>query len=69
MKKATWLSPIVVVPKENGKIQVCMDYQKLNTATLPFADGVLDAVAGHEVYSFLNGFNGYNLIKMHPEYQ
>ena len=36
---------------------------------LPFTDGVLDAVAGHEVYSFLDGFNGYNQIRMHPDDQ
>ena len=75
VKKATWLSPIVVVPKKNGKIRVCVDYRKLNAATvtdafpLPFTDGVLDAVAGHEVYSFLDGFSGYNQIRMHPEDQ
>ena len=72
VKQATWLSPIVVVPKKNGKIRVCVDYRKLNAATitdafpLPFIDGVLDAVAGHEVYSFLDGFSGYNQIRMRP---
>ena len=25
VKRATWLSPIVVVPKKNGKIRVCVD--------------------------------------------
>ena len=65
----------MVVPKENGKIQVCVDYQKLNAATvtdafpLPFTDGVSDAVAGHEVYSFLDGFSGYNQIRMHLDDQ
>ena len=29
VKQATWLSPIVVVPRKNGKIQVCVDYHKL----------------------------------------
>ena len=49
-----------------------MDYRKLNVATvayafpLPLTDGVLDAVARHEVYSFLDGFSGYNQIGMHP---
>ena len=53
VKKATWLSPIVLVPKKNGKIRVCVDYQKLNAAmvtdafSLPSTYGVLDAVAGH----------------------
>ena len=26
VKQATWLSPIVVVPKKNGKIRVCVEY-------------------------------------------
>ena len=75
MKQVTWLSPIVVVPRKNGKIRVCVDYRKLNVATvtdaftLHFMDGVLDVVAGHEVYSFLDGFNGYNQIWMHPNDQ
>jgi hypothetical protein len=66
VKRATWLSPIVVVPKKNGKLRVCVDYRKLNAATitdtfpLPFTDGLLDTVAGHEMYSFLDGFSGYN---------
>ena len=52
-----------------------VDYQKLNSATitnafsLPFTDGVLDVVAGHEVYSFLDEYNGYNHIRMHPDDQ
>ena len=46
VKQATWLSPIVVVPKKNGKIQECVDYCKLNAATvtdafpLPFTNKV-----------------------------
>ena len=75
VKKATWLSPIVVVPNKNGKIRVCVDYQKLNASTvtnafpLPFSDEVLDAVARHEVYSFLDGFSGYNQLRMHLDDQ
>ena len=75
VKQATWLSPIVVVPKKNGKIRVCVDYRKLNAVTvtdafpLPFTDSVLDAVAGHEMYSFLDGFSGYNQVRMHPNDQ
>ena len=64
-----------VAPKKNGNIRVCVDYRKLNAVTitdafpLPFTDGVLDAVAGHEMYSFLDGFCGYNQVCMHPEDQ
>ena len=66
IKRATWLSPIVVVPKKNGKIRVCVDYRKLNAVTItdtfliPFTESILNAVAGYDMYSFLDGFNGYN---------
>ena len=59
------------MPKKNGKIRVCVDYRKLNAARvtdafpLPFTDGILDAVAGHEIYSFLDGFSGYDKVRMH----
>mgnify|MGYP000394386937 FL=1 len=75
VKRATWLSPIVFVPKKNGQIHVCIDYRKLNATTvtnafpLPLTDSVLDTVAGHECYSFLDGFSGYNQIRMHPDHQ
>ena len=66
MKRGAWLSPNVVVPTKKGKIRVCVNYRKLNLATvmdvfpLPFTDIVLDAATGREIYSFLDGFNGYN---------
>ena len=28
-----WVSPIVMVPKKNGKIQIFQDYRKLNAVT------------------------------------
>ena len=43
-----WVSPLVIVPKKNGKWRVRVDYRKLNKATqkydfsLPFIDQVLD---------------------------
>ncbi len=33
VEKATWLSPIMVVPKRNGKLKICVDFKKLNKAT------------------------------------
>jgi hypothetical protein len=65
IKRTTWLSPIVVVPKKNGKLWVCVDYRKLNGVTimdafpLPFTNGVLDTIVGHEMYSFLDEFSGW----------
>ena len=36
---------------------------------LPFTDSVLDTAASHECYRFLDGFRGYNQIRMHPDDQ
>jgi hypothetical protein len=63
-----WVSPIIVVPKKNGKLRICVDFRKLNNVTqkdyfpLPFTDAILDGVAGHDCYSFLDGFSGYNQV-------
>jgi hypothetical protein len=70
-----WVSPIVIVPKKNGKICICQDYRKLNSVTkkdhfpLPFTDTLLDVVAGHEMYSLMDGFSGYNQIGISKAHQ
>ena len=70
-----WVSPLVIVPKKNGKWRVCIDYRELNKATLkdhfplPFIDQVLDTLADKKYFSFLDGFSGYNQIQVAPEDQ
>ncbi|MCO5564364.1 hypothetical protein L7F22_018024 [Adiantum nelumboides] len=70
-----WVSPIVVVPKKNGKLRVCINLKKVNAATirdnypLPITDHVIERVAGREAYSFLDGFSGYNQLAIKPEDQ
>ena len=60
------VSPLVVVPKKNGKWRICVDYRELDKATqkyhfpLPFIDRVLDTLARNKFFSFLDGFSGYN---------
>ena len=29
-----WVSSIIIVPKKNGKLQLCVDYQMLNNVTI-----------------------------------
>ena len=48
--------------------RVCIDYKKLNTTPkkdhypLPFIDQMLDRLARHSHYFFLDGYSGYNQI-------
>ena len=64
VKQATWLSLIVVVPKKNGIIRVCVDYHKLNVV-----QSQTPSLCRLRMYSFLDGFSGYNQIHMHPDNQ
>ncbi|GJY55024.1 hypothetical protein Tco_0446688 [Tanacetum coccineum] len=53
--------------------RVCIDYRKLNEATLkdhfplPFMDQMLERLAGNEFYCFLYGFSGYFQIPIDPQ--
>jgi hypothetical protein len=65
IEEATWLSPIVVVLKKNGKLKICVDFKKLNATKndpypLPFMDEVINTIVRHEVYTFLDGFSRYH---------
>ena len=77
-------SGVTVVASENNELiptrvtsgwRVCIDYRKLNTGTrkdhfpLPFVDQMLERVAGHEFYYFLDGYSGYNQIEIALEDQ
>ena len=72
-------SGVTVVANENNELiptrvtsgwRVCIDYRKLNAGTrkdhfpLPFVDQMLERVAGHEFYCFLDGYSGYNQIEI-----
>jgi hypothetical protein len=73
LKEAILLSPIVVVPKKNGKLRIYIDFKKLNVATkkdpylLPFIFEVLNTVIGYEAYSLLDGYSRYHQISITPK--
>jgi hypothetical protein len=54
---------------------MCIDYQKLNKATkkyhfpLPFIDEMLERLANHSFFYFLDGYSGYHQIPIHPNDQ
>ena len=77
-------SGVTVVANENNELiptrvtsgwRVCIDYRKLNAGTrkdhfpLPFVNQMLERVAGHEFYCFLDGYSGYNQIEIALEDQ
>jgi hypothetical protein len=70
-----WVSNPVLVNKKKGTIHVCMDFRDLNKVCpkdkfpTPFIDKILDECAGSEIFSFMDGFLGYNQIQIKPEDQ
>ena len=68
-----WVANIVPVPKKDGKVRMCVNYRDLNQASpkddfpLPHIDVLVDNTAQHSFFSFMDGFSGYNQIKMAPE--
>ncbi|KAI5423915.1 hypothetical protein KIW84_030220 [Lathyrus oleraceus] len=61
-----WIANIVPVPKKDGKVRMCVDYRDLNRASpkddfpLPHIDVLVDNTAQFSVFSFMDGFSGYN---------
>jgi len=55
------------------KDPICIDYRDLNAAcpkdefSLPITDVMIDNTCGFKRMPFMDGFSGYNQIKMYPE--
>ncbi len=70
-----WVSPVVLALKKNGKLWVCINYKALNKVIkkdrypLPFCEKKLEEVAGHEMYTFGDGYRGYHQVKIALEDQ
>ncbi|XP_021321401.1 uncharacterized protein LOC110437319 [Sorghum bicolor] len=68
-----WLSSIVPVKKKDGQLRICVDYRDLNRACpkddfpIPITEMVVHATTGYGALSFMDGFSGYNQIKMDPQ--
>ena len=52
---------------------MCVDYRDVNRAIpkddfpLPHIDVLVDNTVQHKIFSFMDGFSGYNQIKIAPE--
>ncbi|KAI5317664.1 hypothetical protein L3X38_037371 [Prunus dulcis] len=72
----TWLSNIVpVLKKKTGALRICVDHRDVNDACpkdefpLPITELLVHATTGFGALSFMDGFSGYNQIKMASEDQ
>ena len=71
--QAEWIANVVLIPKKDGKVQMCMDFRDLNKACpkddfpLPHIDVLVDNTVDSALMSFMDGFSRNNQIKMAPE--
>ena len=73
VKYSEWLSNVVLVPKKNGKMRMCIDFTDLNKAykkdpfPLPRIDASMDKAAGYKQFSLLDCISGYHQIWLNKE--
>ena len=69
-KYPQWVANIVPIPKKDGKVQMRVDCRDLNRVSpkdnfpLPHIDTLVDNTAKNSLFSFMDGFSGYNQIRM-----
>lgn len=65
-----YASPIIIVPKKDGDIRLCVDYRELNKITvkdrypLPLIEDQLDKLSGSRYYTTLDLVSGFHQIKI-----
>ena len=72
-KPTEWFAGMVVVPKPNSRVRICVDLTRLNQSVkrerhpLPAVDQTLAQLAGAKVFSKLNANSGFWQIPLAPE--
>jgi hypothetical protein len=73
VKYSDWLANVVLVPKKNGKMRMCIDFTDLNKAcnkdpfSLPRIDTSVDKATCCKRFSLLDCFSGYHQIWLNKE--
>jgi hypothetical protein len=68
VKYLEWLANVVLVPKKNGKMRMCIDFTDLNKACkkdpfpLPRIDASVNKAVGYQRFSLLDCFSSYHQI-------
>ena len=68
-----WCAGLVVVPKSNGQVRICVDLTKLNESVcrerhlLPSVEQILAQLEGAKVFSKLDANSGFWQIELAPE--
>ena len=58
-------SPVALVPKKDGSVQFCIDFQKLNKVTefdaepMPNMEEVIKRMSGHKFFTKMDSCKGY----------
>jgi len=73
VKYSEWLANVVLVPKKNGNVRLCIDFAYLNRACktdlfpLPRIDASIDKAAKCKRFSLMDYFSGYHQILLNKE--
>ena len=65
-----WSSPLVIVPKKDGKLRICTDYRRLNEVTekdaypLPLVSECLTSLSGGRYFNTLDLAQGYHQVRL-----
>ena len=68
-----WVSPLVVIPKKNGDVRICVDMRMANEAIkrerhpTPTIDDLIHTLNGATVFSKLDLRSGYHQLTLTPE--